>query len=142
MQKGHLCKQNGCHYECMTCSGPRHDECKTCFDGWHLLNNTNRCVRNMECHYTCETCINRGYSKCTSCAANRDFIKVSSRNFGLCGCFDGATDTYQPECRKGKKSKRLPEVTNALMVIGGFLWLIFAMISRNPIMFFSWLDAC
>ncbi|XP_039291694.1 furin-like protease 2 [Nilaparvata lugens] len=66
-----------CYLSCMTCSGPRRDQCVTCPQGWQLAAGEchPECPQGFfmsqygcqKCHHYCHTCKGEGPLQCTSC---------------------------------------------------------------------------
>ena len=85
-----------CHYSCMNCVGPNHDQCESCTSPYFLLNNTNICIENclnntyfdtstrscQNCSSSCLTCMNWRTDGCTSCKDG--YIVLSQNSVGAC----------------------------------------------------------
>jgi len=84
-----------CNESCLTCSGPRDDQCTSCQDGSFL--HFNRCIPTcpsntysntisnecQNCSSNCQTCLGTSSSQCLSCALNFPYFSSKETDSGF-----------------------------------------------------------
>ncbi|XP_076025577.1 proprotein convertase subtilisin/kexin type 5-like, partial [Genypterus blacodes] len=107
-----------CHRSCLTCGGPRFDDCDSCEEGLQLKHTEcledamfascpEKKFRNGEgqcesCHSTCESCTGGGREDCSSCSSGR-YLTAHQSCSSRCpsGTFANRTSGQCDDCLPG-----------------------------------------